>query len=153
MEKRAMKKEKKYVLELNQKQAELLSWALDTFPRLIEGQDHAYQDLLESAWERRCKEATGSSMDDEFEGGWYKMREDAETFCKEIKRRFWDLAPNTDYGIHYDESADILWDIYQALRHEIWKNRPEPKSHITVDASPATQFGCEPLAKVTSKDE
>ena len=148
-----MRKEKKYVLELNQKQAELLSWALDTFPRLIQGQDHAYQDLLESAWERRCKEATGSSMDDEFEGGWHKMREDAETFCKEIKRRFWNLTPNTNYGIHYDESADILWDIYQALRHEIWKNKPEPKSHFTVDAYLAIQFGSEPLAKVTSKDE
>jgi hypothetical protein len=144
---------KKYVLELNQKQAELLSWALDTFPRLIEGQDHAYQDLLESAWERRCKEATGRMMDNEFEGGWHKMREEAETFCKEIKRRFWDLAPNANYGIHYDESADILWDIYQALRYEIWKNSPEPKSHFTVDAFPATQFGGEPLAKVTSKDE
>lgn len=148
-----MSKEKKYVLELNQKQAELLSWALDTFPRLIEGQDHAYQDLLESAWERRCKKATGRSMDDEFEGGWHKMREDAETFCKEIKRRFWDLAPDANYGIHYDESADILWDIYATLRYEIWKNRPEPKSHNTVNAFPATQFGSEPLAKVTSKDE
>lgn len=148
-----MSKEKKYVLELNQKQAELLSWALDTFPRLIEGQDHAYQDLFESAWERRCKEATGKMIDDEFEGGWQKMREDAETFCKEIKRRFWDLAPNANYGIHYDESADILWDIYQTLRYEIWKNRPEPKSHFAVDAYMAIQFGKEPLAKVTSKDE
>ena len=81
------------------------------------------------------------------------MREDAETFCKEIKRRFWDLAPNANYGIHYDESADILWDIYQTLRYEIWKNKPEPKSHFTVDAYLATQFGKEPLAKVTSKDE
>lgn len=144
---------KKYIIEVNEKQARLLSWALDTFPRLIGGQDYSYQNLFESAWEKRCEKATGSMMDDKFEGGWQKMREDAETFCKEIKRRFWNLAPNTDYGIHYDESADILWDIYQALRYEIWKNRSEPKSHITVDAFPATQFGSEPLAKVTSKDE
>lgn len=148
-----MKKEKKYIIELTQKQAELLSWALDTFPRLIEGQDHAYQDLFESAWERRCKKSTGRMMDEEFEGGWQKMRDDAETFCKEIKKRFWNLAPNANYGIKYDKSADILWDIYQALRYEIWKNRPEPKSHFTVNAFPATQCGSEPLAKVTSKDE
>ena len=144
---------KKYIIELNERQAQLLSWALNTFPRLIEGQSFAYQDLLESAWEKRCKEATGRMMDDEFDGGWRKMREDAETFCKEIKKRFWNLDPNTDYGIHYDESADILWDIYQALRYELWKNRPEPKSHMTVDAFPATGFGDEPLCKVTSKDE
>lgn len=148
-----MSKKKKYVLELNQKQAELLSWALDTFPRLIQGQDHAYQDLLESAWERRCKKAIGRSMDDEFEGGWYKMREDAEAFCKEIKRRFWGLAPNANYGIHYDESADILWDIYATLRHYLWLNNPNPnKSKYTVDAFPHKQIGLEPLIKVTVKD-
>lgn len=144
---------KKYTIELTEKQARLLSWACDTFPRLIEGQDHAFQDLMESAWERRCKEATGEMMDEEFEGGWYKMSEDAETFCKEIKKRFWNLAPNANYRIHYDETADIIWDIYQALRYELWKNRPEPKSHSTVDAFPATQFGSEPLAIVTSKED
>ena len=144
---------KKYIIEVTEKQAQLLSWALNTFPRLIEGQSFEYQDLLESAWERRCKKATGKMMDDEFEGGWQKMREDAEAFCKEIKKRFWGLAPNAEYGIHYDESADILWDIYQCLRFELWKNRPEPKSHMTVDAFPATGFGEEPLCKVTSKEE
>lgn len=144
---------KKYILELNEWQARLLCWALDTFPRLIEGQDQAYQDLFESAWEKRSKEATGNMMDDEFEGGWHKMREDAETFCKEIKRRFWNLAPNANYGIPYDYEADTLWDICQCLRFEIWKNKPEPKSHITVDAFPAHKFGKEPLAKVTSKDD
>ena len=143
---------KKYILELNEKQARLLSWALDTLPRLIEGRGRAYQDLLESAWEKRSKKATGKMMDDEFEGGWQKMREDAETFCCEIKRRFWDLPPNAAYGIHYDKTADILWDMYQVLRHEIWKNNPDARN-FTVDASPATQFGSEPLIKVTSKDE
>ena len=144
---------KKYIIELSERQAQLLSWALNTFPRLIEGQSNAYQDLLKSAWEKRCKEATGRMMDDEFEGGWHKMREDAETFCKDIKKRFWNLAPIADYGIHYDESADILWDIYQCLRYELWKNRPEPKSHMAVDAFIATRFGEEPLCKVTSKEE
>ena len=143
----------KYILELNEKQARLLSWALDTLPRLIEGQGHAYQDLFESAWEKRCKKATGKMMDDEFEGGWQKMREDAETFCCEIKRRFWALHPNADYGIHYDETADILWDMYQVLRHELWKNRKEPKPHYTVDAYPATQYSKEPLINVTSKED
>lgn len=141
---------KKYIIELNEKQARLLSYVCDTFPRLICGQNHAYQDLFEAAWEKRCKKATGN---DDFEESWHKMREDAETFCKEIKRRFWDLAPNANYGIHYDDTADIIWDIHQCLRHELWKNRDEPKPHNTVDAFPADQWGKEPLAKVTSKDE
>lgn len=140
--------EKKYIIEMNERQARLLSWACDTLPRLIEGQDFALQDLMESAWVKRCKEATGKMMDDEFEGGWYKMREDAETFCKEIKRRFWGLAPN---GIHYDETSDIIWDIHQCIRHELWLNGD--RKYHTVDAYPAHQWGKEPLVKVTSKDE
>ena len=144
---------KKYIIEMNERQARLLSWVCDTFPRLIKGQDHAYQDLFESAWMKRCKKATGKSMDKEFEGGWDKMREDAELFCKQIKKRFWDLAPNANYGIHYDDVSDIIWDIHTALRFELWKNQPEPKSHFAVDSSPAHQFGDEPLIKVTSKDE
>jgi hypothetical protein len=144
---------KKYTLELTEKQARLLSWVCDTFPRLIEGQSWSYQELFESAWEKRCKKATGEMMDDEFEGGWYKMREDAETFCKEIKRRFWNLAPNADYGVNYDDSADIIWSIYQVIRHQLWLDNPDPnKSRMTVDAFPAHQFGSEPLAKISSKE-
>ena len=143
----------KYTIELTEKQARLLSYACDQFARLIQGQDNAYQELFESAWERRCKEATGHSMDDEFEGGWQKMREDAETFCKEIKKRFWNLGWCSQKGIHYDDTADIIFDLHCAIRHELWKNQPEPKSHITVDSDPPHQFGSEPIAKVTSKEE
>ena len=144
---------KKYIIEMNERQARLLSYVCDTFPRLVCGQDRAYQDLFEEAWKKRCKKATGKMMDDEFEGGWQKMREDAETFCKEIKRRFWNLPPNASYGVTYDDTADIIWDIHQCLRYELWLNRDEPKPHSTVDAFPACQFGKEPLVKVTSKDE
>ena len=145
---------KKYIIEMNERQARLLSWVCDQFPRLIEGQDSAYQDLFEAAWEKRCEKATGEMMDKEYEGGWYKMCEDAETFCKEIKRRFWDLGTLANYGVHYDDTADIIWDMHQAIRYELWKNNPDPnKSTMTVDAFPAYQFGVEPLIKVTSKDE
>ena len=145
---------KKYIIEMNERQARLLSWVCDQYARLIEGQHNAYQELFEAAWEKRCKKATGRMMDEVYEGGWYKMREDAETFCKEIKRRFWDLAPHANYGVNYDDVSDIIWDMHQAIRHQLWKDNPDPnKSTITVDASPAHQFGVEPLIKVTSKDE
>jgi len=147
-------KNKKYILELTEKQARLLSWACDTFPRIIEGQGHAYQDMFEQAWEKRCKEATGKSMDDEWDGGWHKMREDAENTVREIKRRFWGLSWCSEYGIHYDDTADILWDIHQVIRHQLWKDRDdEHKSFMTVDASPATQFGDEPLAEIRVKED
>lgn len=144
---------KKYIIELNERQAQLLSYACDQFARLIQGQDAAFQDLMEMAWEKRCKNATGNMMDKEWDGGWYAMREEAERTCREIKRKFWGLPANTLNGIHYDDTADILVDIHQVIRHELWKNRLEPKSHMIVDAFPATRFGEETLCTATSKDE
>ena len=142
---------KKYIIEMNERQARLLSMVCDLYPRLMEGQDFVLQELMEAAWERRCKKATGEMMDENFEGGWAKMREDAEAFCKEIKKRFWGLAPNSNYGIHYDDTSDIIWDMHQCIRYELWLNGN--RKYHTVDSSPACQFGKEPLIKVTSKDE
>lgn len=145
---------KKYTIELTEKQARLLSWACDRLPRLIQGQDWTFQELLEEAWEKRCKDATGKYMDDEWEGGWFAMRKYAERLCKEIKQKFWGLPANAMHGIHYDDTADILWDIHQVIRHKLWQDVPDPnKSRMTVDASPASQVGSEPLCKVTSKED
>ena len=144
----------KYIIELTEKQARLLSWACDTFPRLIDGQDRSFQQLMEEAWEKRCNEATGKSMDEEWDGGWHAMREEAERICKEIKQRFWGLPANTINSINYDDTADILWDIYQCIRFQLWKDNPNPnKSKWTVDAFPDHQFGSEPLIKIESKEE
>lgn len=143
------KTEKRFQIELNERQLRLLSWVCDTFPRLMEGQSFAYQDMLESAWERRCKKETGKMMDDEWDGGWHKMREDAEVFVNQIKARFWGLRPCENWGIHYDDVSDIIWDIHQVARHTLWLSDENPdKPNYTVDASPAHQFGDEPLVTV-----
>ena len=65
--------EKKYTLTLAQKQLKVLNYACDQFSRLICGQDWSYQNLMEEAWEKRSKKATGKSMDKDFEGGWQEM--------------------------------------------------------------------------------
>ena len=139
-----------YRLELTERQAKLLSYACDQFSRLICGQDMAFQDLMEAAWEKRCKEAVGGhGMDKEWDGGWYNMRHDAEEICQNIKKRFWGLGRQTLYGVYYDETADILFDIHCVIRHQLWLDKPdENKSTMTVDASEAMQFGKEPLAKI-----
>lgn len=143
------KKEHTYTLHLTKRQVEILSYACDSFSRLICGQDWTFQNLFEAAWEKRCKEATGKSMDKEWEGGWQNMRDDAEVMSWEIKRRYWGLERNAMHGVYYDDTADILFDLHQVLRHQLWLDRPEDKkSHITVDADEAMQFGTEPLAKI-----
>ena len=136
-----------YTLHLTERQARLLSYACDQFSRLICGQDWSYQELMESAWEKRCKGATGNFMDKEWDGGWHNMRAEAEQISKTIKKRFWGLESNSMHGIFYDDTADILHDIHQVIRHQLWLDRPDSeKSHITVDAYEAIQIGEEPLA-------
>ena len=138
-----------YNLKLTENQVKVLSRACDVYSRLICGQDREYQDLFEAAWEKRCKEATGNIMDGEFEGGWYKMRNDAEKLCKEIKKKFWGLNGGSLYGVKYSETSDVLFDLHQVIRHQLWLDRPEDKkSHYTVDASEAMQFANEPLATI-----
>lgn len=141
-----------YQLELTERQARLLSYACDSMARIIEGQDRTYQDMMEAAWEKRCKEATGKMMDEEWDGGWYNMRADAERMIMEMKKRFWGLGPNALYGVNYDESADIIWDIYQVIRHQLWKDNPS-RSSYTVDASEGVQFGTEPMAVIKRIDD
>ena len=88
-------------------------------------------------------------MGKEWDGGWSDMRSEAEYLCKYIKKRFWGLGSNAFYGIHYDQTADILWDINQVLRHQLWLDRPdEDKSTVTVDASEEMRVGDEPLIKI-----
>ena len=148
-----MSKEHIYTLELTEKQAKLLSYACDRLSRIIEGQDWTFQEFMEEAWEKRCKEAVGGhGMDKEWDGGWQNMREDAEAICKQIKKRFWGLESNTMYGIHYDDVSDILFSIHTVIRHQLWLDRPEEnKSHMTVDSDEPMKIGSEPLAIIKRK--
>lgn len=155
MKKKVEKEEQvRYTLELTKKQAQLLSYACDQFSRLICGQDWEFQQLMEMAWEKRCKEATGHFMDKYWDGGWDKMRHEAEEICKQIKKRFWGLDYNALYGVHYDDTADILFDIHCVIRHQLWLDRPEDeRSAATVDAYKPMAFGNEPLATIKKKNE
>ena len=92
-------------------------------------------------------------MDKEWDGGWEAMRHDAEEISRQIKKRFWGLESRSMYGIHYDNSADILFSLHQVLRHQLWLDKPDSeKSPITVDADTPIVFGSEPLAIIERKE-
>ena len=147
-----MKKESKHVyqLELTERQAKLLSYACDRLSRIICGQDWTYQEFMEEAWEKRCKEATGNSMDKEWDGGWSKMRDEAEELCKKIKKKYWGLGSNAMNGIHYDDTADILFSLHTVIRHRIWLDGD--RQFHGVDSDEPTQLGDEPLAVIRRTD-
>lgn len=147
--------ENKYIyhLELTENQARLLSYACDRFSRLIQGQDGAYQELFEMAWGKRCKEAVGGhGMDKQWDGGWYTMREHAERLCRIIKKRFWGLGSRSLFGIHYDNDADILWDIHRVMRHQFYLDRGDTSISTVDSENPTSSIGSEPLAIIRRID-
>ena len=153
-EKIMSEKPRKYKIELTEHQLRILSFVCDQYSRLICGQGWEYQQLFEAAWERRAKEATGNAMDKEFEGGWYAMREQAEQTVNQIKALFWGMEPNAHYGIYYDKTADLLFEMHQVIRHQLWLDTPEDeRSRWTVDASEAMTLTDEPLIKVEQIEE
>ena len=139
-----------YQLELTERQAKLLSYACDRLSRIIEGQDWTYQEFFEEAWEKRCKKATGTSMDKEWDGGWDAMRGGTEDLCEQIKKKYWGLERNAMYGIHYDDTADILFAMHTVIRHQIWLDGD--RLFHGVDSDEPMKIGSEPLATIRRTD-
>ncbi len=150
--KTTMADEKRYIIELGEKQLRALSYVCDMFPRLIEGQlDIALQPILEQAWERRHPEWHEAEKD-----AWYDMREETEEALKGMREKYWGLTGGTYYGIHYDNYADMIWDMHQVIRHALWLGHTEAqkeRTRWTVDAFPASQISDEPLITVKPKEE
>lgn len=137
---------KKYIIEMNERQARLLSRTCEQMCRLICGQDNAYRDLFEAAIWKRRKELTKDESN--------TLATEAEELAVDIKTKFWGLSESAYHGIHYDDTADILWDIYTTIRYQLWQDNPDPnKSKWTVDAFPASQIGSEPLAVIKIKED
>ena len=145
-----MAEEKKFVIELNERQLRALSHICDMYHRLIEGQlDIALQPVLEQAWEKHHPEWR------EDKGAWYAMRAKAEAQMAELLEQYWSLIGGRYYGIHYDGYADMIWDMHQVMRHALWREQTaeqKERTRWTVDAYPASQIGEEPLIDVKTKE-
>lgn len=144
--------ERVYNIQVTKRQLEVLSQTCDAYMRLICGQPMDLQNLMEDAWEKHCKKATGDRFDKEWQGGWYNARKNAEKISNEIRDKFWFCGPSSWYGLGYDEMADILFDIHQVLRHQLFLDKtPEEKENLkwTVSADTPIAFSKEPLVKVT----
>lgn len=140
-----------YNLQLTKRQAELLSYACDQFMRCIQGQPEAFQQLMEDAWEVRCKESTGERMNNEWNGGWWNMRHQAERLSRLATKWFWGCRQG--YGIHYDDAADIFFDIHRVLRHQFYKDRGDTSKAFVDSENPTSPIGSEPLAIISRTDK
>ena len=135
-----------YTVTMTPKQLRVLSDACDNHSRVISGQlEIGVMEYVDDAIAKEYPNADITTRID--------IRSQTRMKLNEAKALAWNCGVNTCHGIHYDERADILFDMHQVMRHFLWLQRTEPKPKFTNDAFEATQFGNEPLIRIQRNDK
>ena len=127
------KKSKQFTITLNERQLELLAYACRVTDRLIIGQlDFSLQECCETAFDKLHKD------DKQYDIGsseWYKMQAEVKEAINKLRKLCWGVDYNQNYGIHYDDAADILCDMQKVIEHDLWlEEDPKKRCKFTNDA-------------------
>jgi hypothetical protein len=144
----AKKNDKQFTITLNERQLKLLAYACRVTDRLIIGQlNFSLQECCEAAFEKlhKGKEAGKVGSDE-----WYAMRFEVEEAIHRLRKLCWGVEYGENYGLGYDETADILFDMQKVMEHALWlEEDPDKRSNWTNDAFEHTSpFGDERNIKV-----
>lgn len=130
-----------YRMELTKKQLAIISFFSDFSSNIINGNlNFSLPQIFLQAYKKNHPDA---STDDAL-----IAIDRFKKLCDELKKAFWDKDVKSNNGIHYDDVSDILYDIHQVARHQLWIDKPEPKFQYTVDAYVGRKTGSEPLIKI-----
>lgn len=126
-------------------QLELLRNACEQAARLRAGQlDYSFIEELMNAYHK-------SSDFEEQQGAQISVRKQVVKVCEYLHTLCWDLPPNADHGMNYDDDSDIWWDMYQVFRYQIWKDTNSNTSGrelMTVASYTPMHTGKEPLIRI-----
>ena len=112
----------KYTIELTERQLQGLAYACRVTDRLILGQlDFSLKECCEAAWERQHKDSENLIGTPK----WQDMRDEVERHINELRMLCWGQGRGTFNGVHYDEFADMLFDMQKVAEHAIWLERPD----------------------------
>lgn len=133
---------KTYTITITEEHLKLLSEITDKMARVIVGQlDYGIGDEVDTAL---LKHIANGKPDDRY----YELRRTLRTMLDSIHTIAWDQSPHTRYGVNYSKKSDILWDMYEVFRHQLWED-DEDRSEYTVDASKPHHWYKEvPLIKI-----
>lgn len=130
-------------------QLELLRNACELAARLRAGQlDYHFIDELMEAYNKGCDS-------EEQRNAQTNVRKQIGKACEYLHTLCWDLPPHADHGMNYDDNSDILWDMYQVFRYQIWKeNNPNPSGRdvLTVAGDKPYHTGKEPFIRIEKFD-
>lgn len=139
---------KQYVVTLSERQLKLLAYACRVTDRLIIGQlDFSLKECCEEAFEKLHKgEEAGEIGSNE----WYYMQYEVTEAMQKLRKLCWGVQYGQNHGIHYDETADVLFDMQKVMEHALWLEQdPAKRSNWTNDAFEHTNtFGIEKNIKV-----
>lgn len=112
-----------FILDVHQ--MELLRNVCEHAARLIAGQmDYTLVDELVQAYEKSYKDDTEKLKDTD------KVRTLVKEEFDKLHTLCWDLPVNADHGMNYDDNSDILWDMYQVIRHQLWNDNQKGKDNF-----------------------
>src|SRR3990167_5112032 len=102
--------EKKYIVELTKKQLELLQQATEFSSRFICGQ------VTHSFW---ISQAQYKDFD---KPEWREKANEVDKRMDEVKKIWWNMESPGHHGLGFHPESDMLWDMYQVIRHQLWKD-------------------------------
>lgn len=124
---------KQYVVTLSERQLKLLAYACRVTDRLIIGQlDFSLKECCEEAFEKLHKgEEAGKIGSNE----WHYMQYEVTEAMQKLRKLCWGVEYGQNHGIHYDSTADVLFDMQKVMEHALWLEQdPEKRSNWTNDA-------------------
>ena len=145
--------ERRYRIELSEKQLFLLEQTCENYARMLAGQDMIFKDLFEEAWHRNVQEKQHL----EYSGPeFWEMRHQVEEHVNALKTLCWNQPLNSQYGVKYSDKSDILFDMYQTFRYRRWQDM-SPEDHEfmrnTVMSNTPGHYGSESLPVVEVIDQ
>lgn len=116
---------------ISSEELQLLSYICNTIMRFYCGQTFTMVDTLMNCWMRFHNDNTEE---------YYRVREEVKYDVELLHMLCWNQNVSENYGIHYNETVDILFDMHQVFRHALWKDLPEDKRRFfTVDSDEPKQ--------------
>ena len=129
----------KYRIELTENQFKTVQHGLETWERMMMGQFMDFADEL--ALNGYNYDKSDPENDEKFKAYIERRNE-----CRELMERAYRAA----CPVPQNKTDDMLVieDIWAAMRYQMWKDRPEPKSHDTVDSRKPMGVSNEPIPKI-----
>ena len=136
----------KYTLEISEKQAEIIKIALEEYFRLRMNQTWDFADSL-------CFEDSKENLSEE---EFYSRIEQRDMFRDKLQKLL-DMVHPLQFGGGNFRKQTILMlraqDIWQVVRHRLWKDRHGDKNDWCVDSREPMPMTDEPLPKMERVEE